>query len=152
VTANKLNTYQPLIYFLPPPQILVNIYSFLTLFPFYSQLTQVSLLHRQQLEMRGAVAQDEIYRSLSDTHTTPNPRMIFRYEEVFTTAVMFDGMVDKMIASYQPEQGISHGMKTLLNAITEGTAEGTEEREKEVQRVRESANIENEQRVGMMVA
>jgi hypothetical protein len=108
--------------------------------------------------MRGAVAQDEIYRSLSNTHTSPNPRMIFRYEEVFTTAVMFDGMVDKMIANYQAEQGIPHGMKTLLHAITEGRTEGrtegTEERGKEEVRERErkSANIENEQRTSLIAA
>jgi hypothetical protein len=109
-------------------------------------------LQRQQLEMRGAVAQDEIYRSLSDTKTTPNPRMIFRYEEVFTTAVMFDGMVDKMIASYRPEQGIPQGMKTLLHAITEGTSEDTVDRENEVERVWESPNIEKEHRVSLKAA
>lgn len=102
--------------------------------------------------MRGAVAQDEIYRTLGDVQNSPIPRVIFRYEEVFTTAVMFDGLVDKMIASYQPEHGIPQGMKTLLHAITEGVAEGMEEREKETERERASTNIENEQRVSLIAA
>ena len=54
-------------------------------------------MHRQQLELRGAIAQDEIFQSHFNPNHCPNPRLTFRHIEIFHTAKMFDRFVKEMI-------------------------------------------------------
>ena len=56
-------------------------------------------MHRQHLELRGAIAQDEIFKSQRNGHGSPNPRLTYRHNEIYTTAMLFDRLVREMIVS-----------------------------------------------------
>ena len=60
---------------------------------------QVSQLFRQQIELKGAIARDEIFKSnnSSNSFSFPNPRLTFRHIEIFHTAILFDRFVKEMI-------------------------------------------------------
>ena len=60
---------------------------------------QVSQLFRQQIELKGAIARDEIFKSNNSSNfpSFPNPRLTFRHIEIFQTALLFDLFVKEMI-------------------------------------------------------
>lgn len=58
---------------------------------------QASHLCRQELELKGAIAQDEIFKSSHSPHDSPKPRLTFRHIGIFHTALMFDSFVKEII-------------------------------------------------------
>ena len=74
--------------------------SFILYFFCISLYHQVSQLFRQQIELKGAIARDEIFKSNNSSNSPssfPNPRLTFRHIEIFQTALLFDCFVKEMI-------------------------------------------------------
>ena len=93
----------------------------------------MSQLFRQQIELKGAIARDEIFKSNNSSNfpSFPNPRLTFRHIEIFHTAMTFDRLVKEMII--RSESAILNAMKEEQGRIKEdevSTSTETEQKTK----------------------
>ena len=79
----------------------------------------MSQLFQQQMDLKGAIARDEIFKSnnISNSPSYPNPRLTFRHIEIFHTAMTFDRLAKEMII--RSESAILNAMKEEQGRIKE---------------------------------
>ena len=82
---------------------------------------QAALLHRHDLELSGARAQDEIFRRDSTFLSRPTLRLSFRHTDIFRTAILFDSLVQSLVCGYNCGEVMND---TVLSPLVEGLVTG----------------------------